>query len=146
MVIHTKEITLHLDDDNDETYGWAGSQKAAAQIARAIIGDSTTESMMVIHLNSRQQVLGYTEVVRGSVNRQHMTAREVFAAAVMLNSASIVLAHNHPSGDLSPSNEDKVVTERLIEDATILGIPVRDHIIVTRRNVYSMADANGGEL
>jgi DNA repair protein RadC len=66
--------------------------------------------------------------------------REIFACALKYRAASIILAHNHPSGDASPSEEDRIVTRRLHEAAKVMGIALLDHVVVTKTSMCSVDD------
>ena len=88
------------------------------------------EILIMICLNCKNDIVGAFEVSRGSINSSIVHPREVFKRALLLNSASILIAHNHPSGDVTPSKEDIKITERLLECGKILGIELFDHIII----------------
>lgn len=102
------------------------------------------ESMLVAFLNSKNRVIDYEQVSIGTINSSVVHPREVFRNAILNKAVSVLLCHNHPSGDLSPSPEDLAVTQSLKEAGEMLGIPVVDHIIVTglnRQDVYSFRAA-----
>lgn len=102
------------------------------------------ESMLVAFLNSKNRVIDYEQVSIGTINSSVVHPREVFRNAILNKAVSVLLCHNHPSGDLSPSPEDLAVTRALKEAGEMLGIPVVDHIIVTglnRQEVYSFRAA-----
>ena len=88
------------------------------------------EVFLVISLNTKNKVLGLNMVSMGSVSSSPVHPREVFKSAILLNASCIILAHNHPSGDTTPSKDDKVITQRLSEAGKLLGIQVLDHVIV----------------
>lgn len=112
----------------------------AADVARAIIGSDITECVLAIFLDGRNRVSGYTEIVRGTLNAARLTPRDVFIAALHANAASVVVAHNHPSGDATPSRADQTVTVTLREAGRLLGLPLTDHLIVTPDAVYSFRE------
>lgn len=95
------------------------------------------EHFVVVLLNARHEVLRIETVSVGSLNASIVHPREVFKPAVVHSAASVVLAHNHPSGDPEPSEEDLSITKRLVEVGELLGIAVLDHVIVARRGVVS---------
>ena len=74
--------------------------------------------------------VGIQEITRGSLSASIVHPREVYKAAILHNAASIILAHNHPSGSPSPSREDIAVTERILKAGKILDIPLLDHVII----------------
>ncbi len=89
------------------------------------------EVFWVIMLNTKKRVIGSPiEATRGLVNTTHVHPREMFAEALRCRAHSVILAHNHPSGDPTPSPEDIAVTRRLIEAAHIVGLEVNDHIVL----------------
>ena len=94
------------------------------------------EVMVMLVLDTKNKVVGAFEVSRGSLNSSIVHPREVFKRALLLNGASIIVAHNHPSGDTTPSREDVNVTKRLVEGGNILGINVLDHIIIGDNGRY----------
>lgn len=88
------------------------------------------EVFKVIFLDTKNSVLGIKEVFKGTLNSSVVHPREVFAAAIKKQCASIIVSHNHPSGDVSPSKEDINITIRLKEAGDILGIKLLDHVII----------------
>jgi DNA repair protein RadC len=96
------------------------------------------EHFVCILLNARHEVLCRETISIGSLNASIVHPREVFKPAVMQSAASIVLVHNHPSGDPEPSGEDIAITKRLVQVGDILGIGVLDHVIVASRGVVSL--------
>lgn len=99
------------------------------------------ENFIVIYLDGKHAVQGKpVSVFKGTLNRTIAHPREIFAIALRKRSCAIIVAHNHPSGDSSPSPEDLDVTKQLIESGAILGIPVLDHLIITKSGYYSMCE------
>jgi DNA repair protein RadC len=96
------------------------------------------EQFIVITLNARQEVISVGIVTIGLVNRAIIHPREVFAKAIQDRAVSIVLCHNHPSGETLPSFEDIHLTHQLIEAGKILGIPVIDHLVISKSGYLSM--------
>lgn len=88
------------------------------------------ENFVVLMLDTKNKVTGINTVSVGSLNSSMVHPREVFKPAILSNSNSIILVHNHPSGNPAPSKEDIAVTERLKQAGELLGIEVLDHIIV----------------
>jgi DNA repair protein RadC len=98
------------------------------------------EHFAVLLLNARHEVKAWETISIGSLNASIVHPREVFRSAVLASAASIVLVHNHPSGDPEPSEEDRSITKRLVEAGELLGIGVLDHVIVARRGVVSFRE------
>lgn len=98
------------------------------------------EYFITVCLNGAQEIIQTNLISIGIVNRTLIHPREVFADAILTRSASIILCHNHPSGNLDPSPEDLQVTEKLVEAGELLGIKVLDHIIFSDNNYYSFTE------
>ena len=104
------------------------------------IRQSKKEHFVVFFLDSRNQQIHREIISIGTINTSLVHPREVFEPAVRHLSVQIILAHNHPSGDLEPSKEDLTVSKRLVEAGKLLGIEVLDHIIVTKDNFISFKE------
>jgi DNA repair protein RadC len=102
----------------------------AAEAFCALIGHPDREFFVCLLLDGKNRIAGIHTVSQGSLNQTIVHPREAFKAAILANSAAIIIAHNHPSGDLTPSREDMEITRRLKEAGELLGIKVLDHIIV----------------
>ena len=108
------------------------------RLIKSKLKDYHKEHFYIIALNSRNQSIA--EVSVGSLNASIVHPREVFAEAIKNKAASVIFAHNHPSGDPEPSEDDLVLTKRLVESGKILGIEVFDHIIVAKDEFFSFKD------
>jgi DNA repair protein RadC len=100
-----------------------------------------TERFVVVALDARNRPVRRYTVASGSLSTVAVHPREVFGRAIVGHAAAVILAHNHPSGDQTPSPDDERVTERLAACGRILGIPVLDHLIISRAGYYSFRDA-----
>ena len=98
------------------------------------------EKFVTLYLDTKNQILKEETVSIGSLNASIVHPREVFKGALELSSASIIVIHNHPSGDPSPSGEDIMVTEKLCDGGKLLGIDVLDHIIIGDGRYVSLKD------
>lgn len=98
------------------------------------------EQFKILLLNRANRVLGIYEASTGGVAGTVADPRLIFAAAIKSGASSIILAHNHPSGNPNPSEADIKLTRKLVEGGKFLEIPVLDHIIVTSEGCYSFAD------
>ena len=96
------------------------------------------EHFLVIILNARHEAVGRETISVGSLNASIVHPREVFKPAILASAASIVLVHNHPSGDPEPSDEDLSITKRMVQVGDLLGIGVLDHVIVAERGEVSL--------
>ena len=104
------------------------------------IKDHPREHFVCLYLNARNQVMRKEVVSIGSLSSAIVHPREVFGLAVALPVASVILAHNHPSGDVSPSQDDLNLTRRLVQVGEILGIDVLDHVIISCDDFLSMKE------
>lgn len=118
------------------------SQPADAAGMLSHIKDLKKEYFLALFLNARNQVICQEEVSVGSLNASLVHPREVFAPAVGSCAASVILAHNHPSGDVTPSREDIELTRRMVQAGEIMGIEVLDHVILSSQRFLSMKEAN----
>ncbi|MGD9128977.1 MAG: DNA repair protein RadC [Candidatus Woesebacteria bacterium] len=105
------------------------------------IKNKKQEHALALYINARQELIHKQTVAVGGLNYNLLEARDVFLPAITLPSAYVVLAHNHPSGDCSPSEDDLLVTKRLSKAAELLGISFLDHLIVTEKNYFSFREA-----
>lgn len=99
------------------------------------------ESFWILALDAQHHVSAPTVITRGILNASLVHPREVFQAAIIAGAAAIVLCHNHPSGDPTPSPDDRAVTDQLVAAGRLLDIPVHDHVIVGRGRYTSFAEA-----
>ena len=107
----------------------------------AKLGAEEVEVFTVLLLDAQNSVLALQEVTRGILNSSLVHPREVFRAAIAYGAASIILAHNHPSGNPVPSADDKAVTRQLVASGKVLDIPVYDHVIVAADQYFSFAES-----
>lgn len=105
------------------------------RLIKSKLKDYHKEHFYIIVLNSRNHSIA--EVSVGSLNASIVHPREVFAEAIKNKAASVIFAHNHPSGDPEPSEDDLLLTKKLVESGKILGIEVADHIIVVKDKFFS---------
>ena len=102
----------------------------AAKLFKQFLGEPPQEHFVLMVRDSRRRVIGINEVSVGTLSASLVHPREVFRAAILLNGAAVIVSHNHPSGDPSPSSEDREATRRLQRAGELLGIPVADHIVI----------------
>ncbi|MCW5591033.1 MAG: DNA repair protein RadC [Burkholderiales bacterium] len=102
--------------------------------------DEEVEVFVALCLDAQHRIIARHEVTRGILNCSLVHPREVFRVAIAVGAASIVLAHNHPSGDTTPSGDDRAITRQLREAGWLLDIPVHDHIIVGHESFLSFAE------
>lgn len=112
---------------------------AASGIVQGILQNEIVENFVVILLDARNKVLGITFACKGTANSCMVHPREVFGPAIRESAVSIIVSHNHPSGDPTPSREDIALTRKLVDAGALLGIPVLDHIIVGYERTFSFS-------
>lgn len=111
--------------------------KDRAEIASRFIGRDDREVFFVMCLNTKNHVVAVHRCHIGSLNASIVHPREVFKSAILNNAASVIVAHQHPSGDITPSMEDISVTKRLAEAGKLLGIEVLDHLVVNNEGRFT---------
>jgi len=126
------------------------NQHNAISYCRKIkMNEELQEVFVVLCLNSKNLVECHQVITRGLINRCHVHPREVFRPAIVANAEKIIIAHNHPSGDSRPSQQDIDMTHRLFEAGKLLGIEIQDHIIVgdfdTSMRQQCLLEPLGGE-
>ena len=120
------------------------SPKEAAQVVIPYLLVKLQEHLVVIELNARNRVQDVQVVYRASLNMAQVRVAEVFRHAVQTNACAIILAHNHPSGDASPSPEDVSLTRVVIQAGKLLDIEVLDHLVIGQGNFVSMKEKGLG--
>lgn len=114
----------------------------AARVFRTYWTDRITykEEFFILLLNQANRVLGISKISEGGLAGTVVDAKMIFQAALKANAAAIILGHNHPSGNLAPSEQDKSLTNKIIEAGKVLDIRVLDHIILTYDDYKSFSD------
>lgn len=123
-------------------YGRISAPEDVNLMILELIGNSDREHFGVICIDTKNIPTHINIVSIGTLNSSMVHPREVFKAAILSNSASVILFHNHPSGNTSPSKTDVDITARLIEAGRIIGIEVIDHVIVSDEGYLSMKEKN----
>jgi DNA repair protein RadC len=116
------------------------SPKAVADYLREKLGREKKENFIILSLDSRNNLIKDNIVSVGTLNANLVHPREVFKEAINNRAASIIITHNHPSGDSEPSEDDLEITKRLTEAGKIIGIDVLDHIIITKTKIFSFKE------
>lgn len=114
-------------------------EKAAMQL-RGWFRQLDREAFRVLSLDTKNGLIRSDEISRGTLNASLVEPREVFKAAVLASAASVILGHNHPSGDPTPSSEDIAITKRLVKAGELMNITVMDHVIIGRSNASRLQD------
>lgn len=135
-----KKYRIELVQETSKKYD--GNLKAISSVGYAVqaFGDlfnlknQAEEVLALLCLDTKNNVIGAFEVSRGTLNSSAAHPREILKRALLMNSARIMLGHNHPSGILTPSRADNAFTERMVEACELIGIDLLDHIIVANGN------------
>lgn len=98
------------------------------------------EEFWVLYLDNQNQLIAHEVLFTGTINRTEVHPREVVKRALYFNAAAVILAHNHPSGDIAPSQADKAITQRLVQALQLIDIRVPDHLIVGGTQILSFAE------
>ncbi|CUW10733.1 JAB domain-containing protein [Leuconostoc gasicomitatum] len=118
----------------------AKSAVAVGQYLKQKIGRQLQERLIVMSLNSQLDVIASDTIAIGQISSIVVSPREVFQVALLNNASSIIIAHNHPSGHLTPSQDDIALTKKLREIGQLLQVPINDHFIVSTDDYYSFAE------
>lgn len=110
------------------------------KVLRDLLEDEDREHFLVVTLNTKNEINNIITVSIGTLNSAIVHPREVFKSAILSNANKIIIAHNHPSGHIEPSQEDKNITNILVESGEILKIEVLDHIIIGEGCYYSFKE------
>lgn len=98
------------------------------------------EQFKIVLLNRANRIIGICQISEGGQAGTVVDPKVIFACALKANAAFVILAHNHPSGNTSPSESDRALTKKLVEAGKYLDLPILDHIVVTSEGYYSFAD------
>lgn len=133
-----KEVSMNRPD----MVSYIRSPEDATMIGKGFmhIHENSEEYMYMICMNTKNRIIGVFEVSHGNVNSSIVGVREIFQKALLANAVSIILMHNHPSGDPTPSREDIAVTRKLVDAGKLLGVEVLDHIIVGDKTYSSLKE------
>ncbi len=117
------------------------SMDDVVQIVKPLITDPNKEFFMALYLNTKNGVLKQEVISIGSLNANIVHPREIFKTACMISASSIIVAHNHPSGDPTPSREDIEITKKLAEAGKMMGIELLDHVIIGHDRNYGFKES-----
>ena len=121
-----------------------GTRISSSEDAKSVMGyrlrDKQCEVFACLFLNSSHRILAFKEIFRGSINRATVHPREVVKEALQLNAAAVIFAHNHPSGESRPSQQDIKLTNTLRDILLVIDVRVLDHLVIGEE-IYSFADA-----
>lgn len=128
-------VTYHPDTRNTQR-PTVGTPRELAALLTATLSLEVVEVFRSVYLTTRHGVIATVELSRGTVDGCAATPRDVVLGALMCNAKAVVLAHNHPSGDPTPSPDDLAVTRRIVDAARLFDIDVIDHLIIGAESRY----------
>lgn len=134
------ELGKRLLSEEKHTQGTVKSSKQIAAILMPLMRDLSKEVFKIVALNKRNQVSNIFDIAQGTIDRVSPSVREIIQSALTNQTPAILLAHNHPSGDVTPSEQDKILTRDLIIAATSMELRIFDHIIIGENSYFSFAD------
>jgi DNA repair protein RadC len=137
-------VRLQMVREEVEYYGSkkVQSPKDLEEVVRKFIGDADREIFLAVNLSSANKINSIHVISIGSLNQSLVHPRECFKAALLCNAQVVVFAHNHPSGEVTPSSEDRQLTAGLKQAGQLLGIKVLDHVIVGDKGYFSFQENN----
>jgi len=138
------ELGRRLASAQPEERAIVRTPEDVANLLLSEMGLLEQEELWVVLLNTRNQVLGVHAVYRGSVNTSQVRVAELFREAVRQNCPALVLAHNHPSGDPTPSPDDVAMTKQVLGAGRVLDIEVLDHLVIAQQRFVSMKERRLG--
>lgn len=115
-------------------------------VVSALLSHEPQEVFGVLLLDSRHRVIAYRELHRGTINSTLVRPAEVFQQALLVNAAAMIVCHNHPSGDPSPSPDDNALTRRLAAAAVLMEVPLLDHVIIGADDAHFYSYKQDGVL
>lgn len=139
MIVRELEVKYKKGKKIDYTFD---SPEKVHEYFRDIIGNECQEHFVAIYLDIKNKINGWIKISIGTLNETIVHPRDIFKTALITNSASIILCHNHPSGDTKPSKEDLATTKRIKDGAKILGLTLLDHVIITGDKFLSFEETN----
>jgi DNA repair protein RadC len=136
-----EKITLRKDPTDFERVKIGSSKDAADYIRQFYNGDiEIFESFFVLLLNRQNETIGYAKISQGGVTGTYVDTKIILKYVVDTFASGVIIAHNHPSGALTPSAQDDLITSKLKSAITLLDSSLLDHVILTSNNYYSYAD------
>lgn len=142
-----KRLELHCVRERVAPYDRAiSSSRDCAPLLTSLLGKYDHERMLVLLLDVKNRITGYTQAAQGGLIACAMTPLDVLRVAVVHGAPAIIVAHNHPSQDPAPSDADIAITHRIRDGATLLGIQLLDHLIVTSDPTRYVSLADRGLL
>jgi DNA repair protein RadC len=134
------ELGQRLRSENADERAEIHNPKSAAELVEYEMAELPQEHLRVINLDTRNHVINIEQVYVGSVNASSVRVGELFKSAIQRNATAIILVHNHPSGDPTPSPEDVALTRAVIQAGKLLDVDVLDHLVIGRGRFVSLKE------
>lgn len=143
-----QKIVATIQKDTRPTFKnpMANSPQQVAEGLADYIGDRATEYFVVLFVNIKNQIIGYTELTSLNTGSVEVTTSGIFREALLAGAVAIITAHQHPSGNAIPSDDDIVLWKRLDDAGRLMGIPVLDHLVIGQSRFYSRSEGREGGL
>jgi len=138
-----REVNVNYRTTTDKRFK-INNASDIAEFVRSVMTDNSREHCIALYLDASHHIASYSIISIGGANSAFIAPREVFQRAVLIGAISVVLAHNHPSGTLDPSHQDRDITNRMREAGEIIGIAILDHVIVTDHAFLSLREETIG--
>ncbi|MBL4703204.1 MAG: JAB domain-containing protein [Flavobacteriales bacterium] len=140
--IFAKEVKAIYQDSEFITPSQIRSSKDSAKYLKTVfpVQLDHKEAFVSLYLNRANKVIGYSVISIGGISGTVVDLKLLFQSALICNASAIIMCHNHPSGNLNPSNADINLTNKAVKGGQFLDLPVLDHIILTTNSYYSFAD------
>jgi len=133
------ELGIRRDSEEKVVQKITSSKDIAAYL-QSLLQYKDHEVFVVVFLNNANKIIHHEEISKGGITGTVADPKLIIKQALMYNAVSIILCHNHPSGNLKPSRADELITQKIVQAASYLDIKVQDHIIVSHEGYYSFAD------
>jgi len=139
--LKTWQVKLNVKEPT-KVYPAVSTSDSALSILKEIFKDldHDQEHFVILCLDSKNQIKGYKVLFSGGQNSAHIDLKIVFRNALLMGAISIIVAHNHPSGNINPSAEDDTMTQKIKQAGEIVQVKLLDHIIITDNNKFSYMD------
>lgn len=138
-ILEIVNVTQVVKERAVEYSSQISSLEIATELAQTMIGDSAVENVLVMVLDIKHKINAIHKISTGTLGFSVLGVREIFRTAFLNNGAAIMLLHNHPSGDVTPSSADIKATKKIKEAGELLDVPLLDHIIVSPNEYFSFA-------
>jgi DNA repair protein RadC len=140
-MIKVKSLEVREIEYSYEQRPKINSMDDVVRVVKPMIADANKEFFIALFLNTKNGVLKQEIISIGSLNANVVHPREIFKTACMISASSIIVAHNHPSGDPTPSREDIEITKKIYEAGKMMGIEVLDHVIIGYDRNYGFKES-----